>query len=66
MFAPGAQSLFRLELRHAEQVTEHLETMTLGELDQFGNGFRNEGYGLVGAAFFTSFGYFGWRVRFLA
>ncbi|KRR26893.1 hypothetical protein CQ14_32785 [Bradyrhizobium lablabi] len=66
MFAPGAQPLFCLELRHAEQMTEHLKPVTLGELDQFGNGFRNEGYGLVGPALFASFGYFGWRIRFLA
>ena len=64
MFAPGAQPFFRLELRHAEQVTEHLEPMALRQLDQFGNGLRNEGHGLVGAALLASFNgtFLGWRV----
>jgi hypothetical protein len=66
VLAPCAQSLFRLELRHAEQMTEYLEPVAFRQLDQFRNGLRNEGYGLVGAAFLTSFMIFGWRFRFLA
>jgi hypothetical protein len=66
VLAPGTQALFRFELRHAKQMGEHLEPVALGQLDQFGNSFGNEGHGLIGAAFLTSFGHFGWRVRFLA
>jgi hypothetical protein len=40
--------------------------VTLRQLDQFGNGLRNEGHGLVRAALFASFWFFGWRFRFLA
>jgi hypothetical protein len=64
--ASGSQPFFRLELRHAEQMAEHLEPMALRQLDQFGNGLGNEGHGLVRAAFLTSFMIFGWRFRFLA
>ena len=42
--------LFRLELCHAEKMAEDLELVAAGELDQFSNGFRDEGHGLVGAA----------------
>jgi hypothetical protein len=64
VFAPGAQPFFRLELRHAEQMAEYLEPMTLRQLDQFGNGLGNEGHGLVGAALLTSFcSLYGWRFR---
>ena len=64
VFAPGAQAFFRLELRHAEQMAEHLEPMALRQLDQFGNGLGNEGHGLVGAALLASFSgtFHGWRV----
>jgi hypothetical protein len=55
VLAPRAQALFRLELRHAEQVTEHLEPVALRQLNQFGNGLGNEGHGLVGAALLASF-----------
>ena len=41
----------RLELRHAEQMAEHLEPVSLRQLDQFGDGLRNEGHGLVRSAF---------------
>ena len=44
VFAPGAQAFFRLELRHAEQVTEHLQPVTFRQLDQFCNGLRDPGY----------------------
>ena len=64
VFAPGAQALFRLELRHAEQVAEYLQPVSLRQLDQFGDGLRNEGHGLVRPAFPSSF--FGWRFRILA
>ena len=64
VLAPGAQPFFRLELRHAEQMAEHLQPMALRQLDQFGNGLRNEGHGLVGAALLTSFSsFYGWRFR---
>jgi len=64
VLAPCAQPFFGLELRHAEQMTEHLEPMALRQLDQFGNGLRNEGHGLVGAALLASFNgtFLGWRV----
>ena len=40
--------------------------MALRQLDQFGDGLRNEGHGLVGAALLTSFcSFYGWRFRFL-
>ena len=58
MLAPGAQPFFRLELRHAEQVAEHLQPVALRQLDQFGNGLRNEGHSLVRAALLTSFSSF--------
>ena len=66
--APGTQALFRLELRHAEQMAEHLQPVAPRQLDQFGNGLRNEGHGLVGAALLTSFSgtFLGWRVPTLA
>ena len=54
MLAPGTQALFRLELRHAEQMAEHLQPVALRQLDQFGNGLRNEGHGLIGAALLSS------------
>ena len=68
VLAPGAQAFFRLELRHAEQMAEHLQPVALRQLDQFGNGLRNEGHGLVGAALLTSFSgtFLGWRVPTLA
>jgi hypothetical protein len=37
-------------LDHVEQVTEDLEFVAPGEPGQFGNGFRDEGHGLVRAA----------------
>ena len=63
VFAPCAQALFRLELRHAEQMAEHLQPMALRQLDQFGNGLRDKGNGLVGAALLASFigSLIGWR-----
>jgi len=66
--APCAQALFRLELRHVEQMAEHLEPVALRQLDQFGNGLRNKGHGLVGAALLASFGgsFLGRRDPFLA
>jgi hypothetical protein len=64
VFAPGAQAFFRLELRHGEQVAEYLQPVSLRQLDQFGDGLRNEGHGLVGPAFPRSF--VGWRFRILA
>jgi hypothetical protein len=64
VLAPGAQAFFRLELRHAEQVTEYLQPMALRQLDQFGDGLGNESHGLVRAALSSSF--FGWRFRFFA
>ena len=48
--AAGTQPLFGLELRHPEQVAENLKPMALGQLDQFGNGFRDEGHGLIRTA----------------
>jgi hypothetical protein len=66
MLTPSAQALFRFELRHAEQMTQHFQPVALGQLDQFGNGLGDEGHGLVRAAFPTSFMIFGWRFRFLA
>ena len=68
VLAPGAQAFLRLELRHAEQVTEHLQPVALRQLDQFGNSLRNEGHGLVRAALLTSFNgsFLGWRFPLLA
>jgi len=68
VFAAGAQTLFRLELRHAEQMAEHLEPMALRQFDQFGNSLRYKGHGLVGAALLTSFSgsFLGWRDPLLA
>jgi hypothetical protein len=36
-------------------VGEDLKPVTLGEFGQFGNGLRNEGHGLVGAALLACF-----------
>jgi hypothetical protein len=67
VFAPGAQALFRLKLRHAEQMAEHFQPMPLRQLDQFGHGFGNEGHSLVRTALLTSFSsFYGWRFRFFA
>ena len=68
VLAPGAQAFLRLELRHAEQMAEHLQPVALRQLDQFGNGLRNEGHGLIGAALLTSVSgtFLGWRVPTLA
>jgi hypothetical protein len=51
-FALAAQPhpLLGFELRHPQEVAENVEPMTTGQLDQFGNGFRNEGDGLIRAA----------------
>ena len=57
--APQPLTFFRLELDHVEQVTEDLEFVAPGEPGQFGNGFRDEGHGLVRAALPTLF--IGWR-----
>ena len=54
VLAPCAHALFGLELRHAEQMAQHLEPVTLRQLDQFGNSFSNEGDGLVRPPFLTS------------
>ena len=51
--APGAQPFFRLELRHSEQMAEHLEPVAFRQLDQFGNSLGDEGHGLVRAALLT-------------
>lgn len=59
VLAAGPQPLLGLELCHTKQVAEHLEPMALGELDQFGNSFSDEGHGLVRASLSTPF--FGWR-----
>ena len=53
--AAGPHPLVRLELCHAEQVAEDLKAMVLCKLDQFGNGFRDEGHGLVRAALPVAF-----------
>ena len=68
VLAPCAQAFFRLELRHPKQMAEHLQPVALRQLDQFGNGLRNEGNGLVGAALFASFidSLIGWRFPTLA
>src|SRR3954447_21909216 len=68
VLAPGAQELFRLELRHAEQMAQHLQPVALRQLDQFSNGLRDEGHGLVRAALLTSFSnsFLGWRCPTLA
>jgi hypothetical protein len=49
-------------------VAEHLQPVALRQLDQFGNGLRNEGHGLIGAALLTSVSgtFLGWRVPTLA
>ena len=44
---------------HAEQMAEDLELVPPGELNQFDNSLRDEGHGLVRAAFPTLF--IGWR-----
>ena len=62
--AAKPQALFRLELRHAEQMAEDLEPMALGEFGQFGNGLRDEGHGLVRAALPNRF--IRWRSPLLA
>lgn len=59
MLAPGPQPLFGLELRHPEQMAEHFQPVALRQLDQFGNGLGDEGYGLIRTALTTSF--MGWR-----
>jgi hypothetical protein len=64
VFAPGAQALFGLELRHAEQMAEYLQPVSFRQLDQFSDGLRNEGHGLVRPTFPSSF--LGWRFRILA
>ena len=51
--APQPQALFGFELRHPEQMAEDLEPVAFGEFGQFGNGLRDEGHGLVGAALLT-------------
>jgi hypothetical protein len=68
VLTPCAQAFFRLELRHAEQMAEHLESVALRQLDQFGNGLRDKGNGLVGAALLASFigSLIGWRFPTLA
>jgi len=67
VLAPCAQPLFRLKLRHSEQMREHLEPVPFRQLDQFGNSLGNEGHGLVRAALLTSFSsFYGWRIRFFA
>jgi hypothetical protein len=55
-------------LRHAEQMAEHLEPVALRQFDQFGNGLRDKGHGLVWAALLTSFSgsFLGRRVPTLA
>ena len=53
--AAQPQALFRLELRHAEQMIEDLEPVALGEFGEFGNGLRDEGHGLVRAALSNRF-----------
>jgi hypothetical protein len=64
VFAPSAQAFFRLELRHAEQMAEYLQPMSLRQLDQFGDGLCNEGHSLVRPAFPSTF--VGWRFRLFA
>ena len=62
--ASQPQPLLGFELRHPQEMAEDVEPMTPGQLDQFGNGLRNEGHGLVGAALLASFNgtFLGWRV----
>ena len=45
-------------------MAENLEPVALRQLDQFGNGLRNEGHGLVRAALLASVSgtFLGWRV----
>jgi hypothetical protein len=68
VLAPGAQAFLCLELRHAEQMAQHLQPVALRQLDQFGDGLRDEGHGLVRAALLTSFSdsFLGWRRPTLA
>jgi hypothetical protein len=49
-------------------MAEHLQPVALRQLDQFGNGLRNEGHGLIGAALLTSVSgtFLGWRVPTLS
>jgi hypothetical protein len=63
VFAPCALPFFRLELRHAEQMNEHLQPMAFRQFDEFGNGFRDEGHSLVRAALLASISdtFPGWR-----
>ena len=63
VLAPGAQAFLCLELRHAEQMAQHLQPVALRQLDQFGDGLRDEGHGLIRAALLTSFNgsFLGWR-----
>jgi len=63
VLAPGAQAFLGLQLRHAEQMAEHLQLVALRQLDQFRNGLGNEGHGLIRAALLTSFNgsFLGWR-----
>jgi hypothetical protein len=62
--AAGPEVFFRLQLRHAKQVTENLKPVTPGQLDQFDSGLRDESHGLVGAALSAAF--FRWRSLFRA
>ena len=48
--AAQPQPFFGFELRHRQEMAEHVEAMTTGQFDQFRNSLRNEGYGLVRAA----------------
>ena len=48
--AAQPQPFFGFELRHPQEMVEHVEAMTTGQFDQFRNSLRNEGYGLVRAA----------------
>ncbi len=59
MLAAGPQPLLGLKLCHTKQMAEHLEPMSLRQLDQFGNSFSDEGHGLVRPPLPTPF--FGWR-----
>jgi hypothetical protein len=61
--APGPQPFFGLELRHSEQMIEHLKPVALRQFDQFGHSFGDERNGLVRAALPTTF--IGWRPRSL-
>ena len=48
--AAQPQPFFGFELRHPQEMVEHVEAMTTGQFDQFGNSLRDEGYSLVRAA----------------